>query len=132
MARLPEAQEFLYKLIVAPSGVDAALEALTGSRVELDAMINGGRGLSAAARVDIYANMYFYRLMDVLTEDYPVTLAALGPVNFPNLVTDYLIVHPPSNRSASFAGANLPAFLSDHKVSSRLPFLSDLARVERA
>ena len=48
--------------------------------------------------------MYFYRILDVLKEDFPATLAVLGADNFHNLVTGYLIEYPPQHFSISYAG----------------------------
>jgi hypothetical protein len=40
----------------------------------LEALVDGDERLSAVERVDIYADAYFYRLLDCLAEDFPATL----------------------------------------------------------
>jgi hypothetical protein len=82
--------------------------------------------------VDIYANMYFYRLRDALKEDFPKTLGIIGEDRFHNLVTDYLLVHPSSHWSMRYAGLHLPGFLKGHPLLETYPFLADLAAVEWA
>ena len=62
-------------------------------------------------RLEIYANAYFYRILDCLKEDFPATLATLGADNFHNLVTGYLIEYPPTEPSISYAGRHLAEFL---------------------
>jgi hypothetical protein len=84
------------------------------------------------ARLDIYANMYFFRIRDVLRDEYPKTVIQLGDDGFHNLVTDYLVACPPDHPSLREAGARLPAFLAAHPAARDRPWLAELARLERA
>lgn len=130
---LKELESLLYRLITAPSGVAEGLAAERdlGAR-GLDAIVHGDERLSAEARVDIYANMYFYRILDALKEDFPATLAVLGADSFHNLVTGYLLEYPPSAPSISDCGSHLADYLRDHPMRERAPFIADLAKLERA
>ena len=74
-------------------------------------------GLSAVERVDIYANMYFYRIRDVLREEFARTVAVIGDDTFHNLITDYLVACRPAHPSLREAGARLPDFLSRHPLT---------------
>jgi hypothetical protein len=76
--------------------------------------------------------MYFFRVLDVLKEGYPATLALLGGVAFHNLVTDYLLAHPPTHFSIREAGRHLPELLAGHATGAAHPCAADLARYERA
>ena len=82
-------------------------------------------------RVEIYANGYFYRILDVLKEDYPAILAVVGADNFHNLATGYLIDCPPTEPSIYFAGRHFAGYLATHPLRARFPYLADLARLER-
>ncbi len=129
---LKSVQALLYRLIVAPNGVADGLRTESDlSPGGLDAIIGGDRRLSAVERLDIYAEMYFYRLLDCMKEDYPATLAVLGATNFHNLITGYLIAHPPSHPSLLYAGRHLADYLSSHPLRGEWPFIADLARLER-
>jgi len=131
--RLKNLQSLLYRLITAPSGVAEGLSAERDlSAGGLDAIVLGDDRLSAEARVDIYANMYFYRIRDALKEDFPATLAFLGDDNFHNLVTGYLLEYPPTEPSISDCGRYLADYLSDHPLREGAPFVADLAKLERA
>ncbi len=135
MPTLGETQRLLWSLITAPEGVAKALaEPEHGSAltVALDRTVLGDERMGAVERLDVYANMYFFRLLDVLKGDYPAVLAVLGESVFHDLITDYLLVHFPSHPSLRYAGATLPAFLARHKQGTVFPFLSDLARLEWA
>lgn len=89
--------------------------------------IKGDDRLSAQDRLNIYANMYFFRILDSLKEDFPSILEKLGDDGFHNLITDYLVAHPPTHYSLRYAGQHLAEFL-DHRYSD----LADLARFEWA
>jgi hypothetical protein len=130
---LKDLQSLLYRLITAPSGVAEGLadERELGAG-GLDAIVLGDDRLSSEARVDIYANMYFYRILDALKEDFPATLAVLGDDNFHNLVTGYLLEHPPTDPSITHCGSHLAEYLHDHPMREDVPYIADLAKLERA
>ena len=131
--QLKDLQNLLYRLITAPSGVAEGLGAEHALPAGgLAVLVDGDERLSAEARVDVYADMYFYRLLEVLKEDYPATLAVLGEANFHNLVTAYLIEHRPSEPSVRGAGKFLPDFLRGHPLRAEVPFVADVAILERA
>ncbi len=130
---LKELQSLLYRLITAPEGVAQGLERESALPARgLDGIIAGDERLSAEARVEIYANMYFYRILDALKEDFPATLAIVGADNFHNLITDYLVEHPPTHYSINEAGRSLAGFVREHPIGRAHPFLADLAALEWA
>jgi hypothetical protein len=131
--QLKNLQSLLYRLITAPSGVAEGLAAERDLGVRgLGAIVLGDDRLSAEARVDIYANMYFYRIRDALKEDFPATLAVLGDDHFHNLITGYLLEYPPTEPSISDCGRHLADHLRDHPLLEVAPFVADLAKLERA
>jgi hypothetical protein len=69
-----------------------------------EALVDGDERLSAAERIDIYANAYFFRLLECLGGDFPATLAVLGADSFAALVKEYLLEHPPTEPSILYAG----------------------------
>ncbi|HYL58111.1 MAG TPA: DNA-binding domain-containing protein [Candidatus Acidoferrales bacterium] len=130
---LEQLEGLLYRLITAVSGVGEGLASERSLPAGgLGAIVLGDERLSPEARVDIYANMYFYRLLDVLKEDFPATHAVLGDDNFHNLATGYLIEYPPTEPSVYHLGRHLADFLRDHPMRENAPFIVDLAALERA
>src|SRR6266849_9451104 len=131
--RLKQLERLLYRLVTAPSGVGEGLAAESGLPAGgLGAIVRGDDRLSAEQRVDIYANMYFYRLLDVLKEDFPATLRVLGGDNFHNLATGYLLEYPPTEPSVQYCGRHLANFLRNHPLRTGAPYIADLAALERA
>ena len=131
MHDLNDLQHLLYRLITAPDGVAEGLKAEPTLPGGLEGLIDGDERLSAVGRLDIYANAYFYRILDALREDYPATSTVLGADNFHNLVTGYLIEHPPTQPSLFYAGEVMADVLAGHPFRQRWPFLVELARLER-
>lgn len=125
-------QELFYDLMTAPSGVAAGLAARGLAPGTLDEVIVGDQRLGAVARLDIYANMYFFRILDVLHEEFPRVEAALGAAAFHDLVTDYLLAERPAHPSLREVGGRLPGFLRVHARGGERPWLPELAALERA
>jgi hypothetical protein len=129
---LKNLQTTIYRLIVAPGGVDEGLASAIGLPPDgLDGILVGEGLLAARERLEIYANAYFYRLIDVFKEEFPATLAIVGEVDFHNLITGYLVDYPPTEPSILHAGRYLPDFIGAHPLSERWRYLGDLARLER-
>ena len=130
-APLAKLQALLYRLIAAPEGVAAGLAAERERlSLELDDLLAGDDRLTAVERLEIYADAYFYRILDCLKDDFPATLATVGADNFHNLITGYLIAHPPTQPSIDRVGEHLAEFLRDHPMREKWPFLADLALLE--
>jgi len=128
---LRELQERFSALIRAPRGVAAHLPAAPAEERELCLRwVASTRELSNVERLEIYANMYFYRLHDAVADDFPVVRACIGNDHFHNVLTDYFLAHPSHHFSLRHAGNRLPAFLRAHRLRERWPFLPELAWLE--
>jgi hypothetical protein len=135
-------EELLFGLITAPEGVADGLARARLSARDLEAVVDGDARRSAVGRLDIYANMYFFRILDVLRADYPKLLQALGDDGFHNLATDYLLACPSRHPSIRNVGARLPQFLDGRGTLTAPPappsfggapsWHADLARLEWA
>jgi len=129
---LAEIQTLLWTLITAPEGAEKGLARLTAPQRSLAAYVRGSTRLSAVERLEVYADMYFYRLRDCLKEDFGALSAVAGDDNFHNLITDYLLAHPPVHFSLRYAGQHLPDFVVGHPLSRQWPYLGNLATLEWA
>lgn len=134
---LGEAQRLVWRLVTAPEGVRRGLsDAGDRDGRSLKAVVRGDASMDASARLTVYANGYFYRIRDALREDFGALHSALGERPFHNLVTAYLIAHPPTHPSLRYAGGRLPEFLAADPAArvfrARCPFVADLAALEWA
>ncbi len=146
---LAQVQRRLWRLIAWPEGVRAALdqerdgevsEERDGERSEaaapLASIVKSDARLAAEDRLDVYANAYFYRIHDVLAEDFPSLVALFGEDGFHDLVTSYLAVFPSRHPSLRHIGGRLAEFVDEHPAGEsfrqRFAFAGDLARYEAA
>jgi len=128
---LRDVQSLLYELITAPAGVGPGLAARGLGPAALEGIVVGDGRLSATARLDIYANMYFFRILDVLRGELPRVRAAVGDDAFRDLITDYLLAARPAHPSLREVGGRLPGYLAQHPLGLERPWLAPLARLER-
>ncbi len=130
--KLGELQARFHALVTAPENVAATLAARGPQAVsEIQELVVGDDRLSAVERLEIYANMYFFRIRDVLRDEFPRTAALLGDSTFHDLIVDYLAALPPRHPSLREVGARMPAFLAEHSTARARPWLAELARLER-
>ncbi len=134
---LSQVQRRLRELLTAPEGVAAALREagdLTGA--SLEGFVVSDATQAALPRLEIYANAYFQRILDALKGDFGALAAALGEAGIHDVVTAYLLAHPPRHASLRYAGDRLAAFLQDDPRAApfrrRWPWCADLARLETA
>jgi hypothetical protein len=130
---LEEIQRLFFSAITWPTGVRDFLEqADTATRARFERLFAETPGFDRIARVDVYADAYFYRLLDALREMFPRTRVLAGDTAFHNLITDYLLACPSTAPDLRRAGDRLPAFVARHSLGNDLPFLPHVAVVEAA
>ena len=133
--KLAEIQRRFWQLVSAPETVGKALPGLAARDPGMAPLASWIRSASeevATRRLDVYGNMYFFRLLDVLRDDYPDLVKLLGHDHFHNLATDYLAACPSESPSIRHVGARLADFLATHDLANRFPAAPDLARLEWA
>lgn len=100
-------------------------------RDSLEQLILPARGLSSLQRVEIYADMYLGRLVDVMAEDFSALRHVIGERGFHELVREYVDAHPSTFFSLNRLGHALPEFVRAHPRPRR-EFLGELAELELA
>ena len=89
--KLADVEARFYELVTARDSVAATVAARGPElRRAVEEMVAGDERLPAIARLEIYADMYFVRIHDVLADEYAKTAATLGAAAFHGLVLDYL------------------------------------------
>ncbi|HKA55140.1 MAG TPA: DNA-binding domain-containing protein [Candidatus Binatia bacterium] len=127
MLSLRELQaDFLRAIARTPGGENA------GFAPRLVQMVEGRGKLGPEQRINIYAQMYYARLLEVLREDFPRVAAVVGCERFTAVVRAYLARHPSTHPSLRHLGRHFAEFLTTRPEIATFPFLGDLARLEWA
>jgi hypothetical protein len=124
---LRDLQTSFFRSIAASPGPSAA-ETFDTALLQV---VDGRAPLGAADRLDIYAQMYWARLHDVLLEDFPRVATILGSERFGAAVRAYLARNPSRHPSVRHVGGSFAQFLAE-TPDQELPFVADLARLEWA
>lgn len=128
MLALRDVQARFFRSIAAAPG-PAASEGFDPALVDL---VEARGRLGPADRLDVYAQMYWARLHDVLGEDFPRVASLLGPERFADAACAYLARHPSTCPSVRHVGRGFADFLAAAPEAAGMPFLADLARLEWA
>jgi len=137
-SELARIQQLISQLVREPEGVAAALRKNADGALarELASTVRSTERMSAAERLEVYANAYFFRIHDALKEEYPALAAAVGDAAFNDLVALYLLDFPSRHPSLAHAGARVARFLDEQPrarpLVERFPWAADLARLEWA
>ncbi|MDP1825855.1 MAG: DUF692 family protein [Archangium sp.] len=95
---------------------DVLFAAITDSNpvtAEAEALVAEHPPLSPKARIEVYAEMYWLRMRDVLRDAFPTVRARLGDELFDAHVADYLREHPSTHHSLDRLGRSFAGFLHD-------------------
>lgn len=129
----------MYAVFTHPDGAEAGLQGEEAQKCfptgieALDELVLPSKNLTAVERLSIYANMYYWRLIDILADEFPTVRHVLGPEQFASVVKDYLERYPSTSYTLNHLGSRFPGYIEEE--ASELPhqeFVAALARVERA
>jgi hypothetical protein len=130
---LAETQALLARLVTLPGRVAEARAAFGIQPGEVVAIFAPTKTLPAEQCLNIYAEMYFYRLATVIRSQHERLEIALGGAElFEVMVRAYLRAFAPTSHDIGDAGARLPGFLSTWEGTRDRPWLAELARFERS
>jgi len=145
MPEMPEASQldrierWMQAVVMHPLGAAQGLGAsqarkhLPQAARNLESVVTRSRRLSALARLGIYAEMYYLRLIEVLGAEYPTTRTVLGEEAFEASCRAFIARHPSTDRTLQSLSVRFPEFLARHlKVRRNARLAVDIARIERA
>lgn len=119
------------RLSQSPAGQDSFAEALLDpSRATPDGLVKPD-GAPAGRRFGIYRNNVTVSLVNALAEVFPTVQNLVGEDFFRAMAQEYLHGSPPTSRLLFEYGATFPDFLERFEPAADLPFLADVARLER-
>lgn len=132
-------QQWMMRVVTHHEGIEAGLEAATSSGMwpggdrTVESIVPGNARLDAREQLQIYAFMYFARLIEVMEAEYPTVLFLVGPDRFAQLVRLFLRDQPSKHYNLARLSVGFPDFLAslgdDQPYSG---FAQALALVERA
>jgi hypothetical protein len=88
-------------------------------------------GLIRPERFAVYRNNVVVGLIEALAAAYPAVLALVGERFFKAMAGVYVRAEPPTSPLLIHYGSGFAAFLETFEPARRLPFLPDVARLER-
>lgn len=92
----------------------------------------GPDGKASSGRFAVYRNNVIVGLTQTLKDAYPAVHRIVGPDFFHALARAYIVGDLPRSPMLFDYGAGLPDFIGQFEPASVLPYLADVARIERA
>lgn len=86
--------------------------------------------ISKTARLDIYAEAYFARLLESMKSDFQITARILGDISFQKLVSDYIKEYPSQTTNIGEIGRSFSKFVSTYQALENAAFLESLIQME--
>lgn len=87
---------------------------------------------TAMAYFHIYRNGYLRSTIDALSSNYPATQSLLGIEHFREIARRFVLKFPPASGSLTGYGSKFAEFLNETDTAKRLPYLYDIATIDRA
>lgn len=92
----------------------------------------GADGRPAEKRFAVYRNNVIASLIEALGKAYPAVERLVGPEFFKAMAGVHVRAHPPQSPVMLFYGEAFPEWLEAFQPAASLPYLPDVARIERA
>jgi hypothetical protein len=100
----------------------------------IEGFIKPNDRLTSFERIEIYNRQYWYRLIDIVYDDYPGVLAVIGNDRFRKMARAYLAEFPSRSFTLRNLGSHMPEFFERHPEWGRphVRMAQDMARFEWA
>src|SRR5580700_6166991 len=92
----------------------------------------GPRGKAAIKRYNVYRNNVTVSLIDALAATYPAVQRITGVDFFRAMARFHVRATPPTSPLLFEYGRDFPAFIESYEYAQNMPWLADVARIERA
>jgi len=89
-------------------------------------------GSDPTARFAVYRNNVVSSLIDAIADIFPVTQELVGEEFFRAMAAVFVRRHPPRSRVLAHYGAEFADFVDGFEPARAVPYLADVARLERA
>ena len=106
--------------------------ALTRPDLETPSLVIGPKGKSGTKRYNVYRNNVTVSLIDALAAAFPAVQRITGVEFFRAMARFYVRETPPRSPLLFEYGRDFPQFVERYEYASQMPWLADVARIERA
>ncbi|MHC4044619.1 HvfC/BufC N-terminal domain-containing protein [Bradyrhizobium sp. 23AC] len=96
------------------------------------AIVTGPNGKAAGRRYDVYRNNVTVSLIDALAAVYPAVQRITGAEFFRAMARFHVRSNPPTSPLLFEYGRGFPEFIEAYEHAQDMPWLADVARIERA
>ncbi len=96
------------------------------------AIVSGPNGKASGKRYDVYRNNVTVSLINALAAAFPATLRITGGDFFRAMARFHVRATPPTSPLLFEYGHGFPAFIESYEYAQAMPWLADVARIERA
>jgi len=115
-----------------PEGQTAFTDALLSPDIEVPQNIVDPDGRIAPKRFAVYRNNVIVSLVEALAATFPAVKALVGDDFFNEMARQFARRHPPRSPLLFEYGRDFPAFVAAYEPARSLPFLADIAALDRA
>ena len=106
--------------------------ALLDPQRETPAIVAGPRHKAAVRRYNVYRNNFTVSLIDALAAIFPATQRITGVEFFRAMARFHIRETPPTSPLLFEYGRDFPSFIEHYEYAQAMPWLPDVARLERA
>ncbi|WDZ81397.1 DNA-binding domain-containing protein (plasmid) [Ensifer adhaerens] len=94
-------------------------------------LVSGPNGKSAVKRFNVYRNNVTVSLIEALAATFPATMRITGETFFRAMARFHVRETPPTSPLLFEYGRDFPGFIARYEYAQSMPWLSDVARIER-
>jgi len=138
-ADLQTLERWMQAVVMHPEGADAGLRSRPARRLapaaasDPESVVLPSKALTSVERLELYAHMYYARLIEVMEAEYPTTRQILGAHEFAVACRKFIARNPSRSRTLNSMSEKFPDFLARHLPQGpRRGLVADVARIERA
>lgn len=106
--------------------------AVINPRADIPAGLFGPSRLPSRKRFAVYRNNVIVGLVEALRANFPATCRIVGEEFFWAMAREYVVAELPTSPVLFHYGDRFPDFIAQFEPAGTLPYLADVARIERA
>jgi hypothetical protein len=129
---MPSAEIQARNFSAAPSYAVAFAPALLNPDLDTPGLVAGPGAKAANRRYNVYRNNVTVSLINAVAAVFPVTQRITGPDFFRAMARFYVRAEPPASPLLFEYGRTFPDFIQQYEYAQSVPWLADVARIERA